>query len=487
MSRPLLLGIDDGTSGVKVAAYDLRLRQVARAHRTIALRHPRAGWVEQDATEVLAAVIDAVAEVLDATDGEVVACGLDHQGESVLAWDSASGEPAGPMIVWQDRRGADVLARLSAEGLAEVADLSGLPPDAYFSAASLGWLLADGGLADRPKLRLGTLDAFLSDRLGAGHATDPSTVSRTQLSGIVGRGEPGWDARLLEIFGVPGRALPAIRDSVGDLGSLRHPRWRQALPLRARVTDQQAALAGTGCVRPGHAKATYGTGVFVLALMGERPPVEARSVGLLPTVAWRTATGTSYALDGGVFSAGSLLEWLARGLGLAASVPELLGIAASVPDAGGVRLLPALGGLGAPWWRPDARGVLAGLSAHTRPAHIARAAVDAICERVLDIVEAASRLVQVGELRIDGGLTHAPGFAQRQATLLGRPVWRTDADATCRGVAALAAVGAGIIGSVADIDPLLPPMVRVEPGVGAGGSGTRPWTAFVERAAGLPD
>jgi glycerol kinase len=202
--------------------------------------------VEQDASEVLAAVVDAVAEVLDATDGEVVACGLDHQGESVLAWDAASGEPAGPMIVWQDQRGADVLSRLSDETRDEVERRSGLPPDAYFSAASLAWLVSDGRLSDGPGLRLGTLDAFLSDRLGAGHATDASTASRTQLSGVVGAGDVGWDARLLRIFGVPERALPVIRDSVGELGQLRHPRWRQALPLRARVADQQAALAGTG-------------------------------------------------------------------------------------------------------------------------------------------------------------------------------------------------------------------------------------------------
>lgn len=443
--------------------------------------------MEQDADEVLAAVVDAVAEVLDATDGDVVACGLDHQGESVLAWDAASGEPVGPMIVWQDQRGADVLARLTAADRAEVERLSGLPPDPYFSAASLAWMLADGGLADRAGLRLGTLDAFLSDRLGAGHVTDPSTVSRTQLSGVVGEGDEGWDARLLSIFGVPERALPSIADSMGELGELRHPRWRRTLPLRARVTDQQASLAGTGCVRPGRAKATYGTGVFVLALAGDQPPREARAHGLLPTVAWRTAAGTCFALDGGVFAAGSMLAWLARDLGFAASVPDLLALAASVPDAGGVRVLPALGGLGAPWWRPDARGVITGLSAHTRPAHVARAALDAIRERVVDIVDAVSHLVAVDDLRIDGGLARAPGFAEHQAALLGRPVWRTDGDATCRGVAALAAVGAGIIASVEDIDGLLPEMERVDPTPGVGVSDRRAWTRFVERAADLLD
>lgn len=484
MSEPLLLGIDDGTSGVKVAAYDLGLHEVARAHRAVTLRHPRPGWVEQDATHVLDAVVDAVAEVLGRVHGEVVACGLDHQGESVLAWDATTGQPAGPIIVWQDQRGTEVLARQSDDAGREVARLSGLPPDGYFSAASMGWLMTDGGLADRAGLRLGTVDAFLSDRLGAGHATDPSTASRTQLSGIVGDGADGWDPGLLALFDVPEHALPSIHDSVGDLGMLRHPRWRQALPLRARVADQQAALAGTGCVRPGRAKATYGTGVFVLALAGDAPPRGARAQGLLPTVAWRTPSGTTYALDGGVFSAGSMLEWLASGLGMAPSVPDLLALATEVPDAAGVRVLPALGGLGAPWWRPGARGAIAGLTAHSRPPHVVRAALDAICERVVDIVTAMSRLVPVDELLVDGGLVRSQGFAARQATLLGRPVRRTDGDATCRGVAALAAVGAGVIPSVADIDTLLPPAEPVAPDPGAR-PGREGWTGFVERAAGL--
>lgn len=487
MPRPLLLGIDEGTSGAKVVAYDLGLRPVASARRAVATHHPRPRWVEQDAKEVLEAVVDAVAEVLDATDGEVVACGLDHQGESVVAWDAGTGEPLGPIIVWQDERGTDVLARLSDAERDEVATRSGLPPDAYFSAASLGWLAADGGLGGRPGTRMGTLDAFLSDRLGAGFATDASTASRTQLSGIVVDGAMDWDPRLLDLFGVSADALPRILDSSGDLGELRHPRWRQPLPLRARVVDQQASLAGTGCVLPGRAKATYGTGVFVLVHTGDAIATGAGAVGLLPTVAWRIAGETTGALDGGVFSAGSMLEWLASDLGLAPDVPALLGLAAGVPDAAGVRVLPALGGMGAPWWRRDARGVIAGLSAHTRPPHIARAAVDAIAQRVADIVRAADGLVDVRDLRIDGGLTREPGFAARQATILGRPVWRTDADATARGVAALAAVGGRILDRIEDIDPLLPTFERIDPDPGHPRADGAAWERFVERAVDLLD
>jgi glycerol kinase len=485
VSRRLLLGIDEGTSGAKVVAYDLELRPVASARRAVTTRHPRPGWVEQDPDEVLGAVVDAVAEVLDATDGEVVACGLDHQGESVVAWDAPTGRSLGPIIVWQDQRGAEVLARLSDGERDEVAARSGLPPDAYFSAASLGWMMADGGLEARPELRLGTLDAFLSERLGAGFATDASTASRTQLSGIVGGGGDGWDARLLELFGVPADALPPILGSTGDLGELRHPRWRQPLPLRARVVDQQASLAGTGCVLPGRARATYGTGVFVLVHTGDTIATRALAAGLLPTVAWRVGGRTSGAVDGGVFSAGSMLEWLALDIGLAPDVPALLDLAASVPDAEGVRILPALGGLGAPWWRPDARGTIAGLSAHSRPAHIARAALDAIAERVGDIVRAADGLVPVEDLRIDGALTRAPGFARRQATILGRPVWRSDADATARGAAALAAVGAGILARVEDIDALLPAFERVDPDPSARRTDPVARARFVGRAADL--
>ena len=311
----LLLGIDEGTTGVKAALFDERLRPVAEARRDKVNRHPQAGWVEQDGEEVLAAVVDAVAELLDGADEEVAACGLDHQGESVLAWDAESGAPLSPIVVWQDKRSQEVLDRLgSAEE--EVRELSGLPFDPYFSAAKLAWLLEnDSGVAaarDAGTLRMGTVDSFLCDRLGAGFATDASTASRTQLHAL---GRPGFDARLGEIFGVPLDVLPEVRDTAGDLGVLRHESWPVELPLRGQVVDQQAALAGAGCVVPGRVKATYGTGVFVLSHAGDEVPRP--EGGLLPTVAWRIDGRTEYALDGGVFTAGAMLEWMCRELGLA--------------------------------------------------------------------------------------------------------------------------------------------------------------------------
>ena len=227
----------------------------------------------------------------------------------MLAWDAETGRPLSPVVVWQDKRQGDILAELAGDEN-EIRARSSLPLDPYFSAGKYAWLLRNG-LSVTPSLRLGNVDAWLTDRLGAGFATDASTASRTQLHRL---GDPGWDPWLCERFGVPIDALPPVGDSVGELGMLRHERWPVDLPLTARVVDQQAALAGAGCVVPGRVKATYGTGVFVLAHVGDEIPAPAG--GLLPTVAWRIGGRTEYALDGGVFAAGEMLEWLCRELGV---------------------------------------------------------------------------------------------------------------------------------------------------------------------------
>jgi glycerol kinase len=480
----LLLGIDEGTSAVKAVLYDTDLRPVAEARRDKRLSYPRSGWVEQDASEVLAAVVEAVAEVLSAAGSrEVTACGLDHQGESVLAWDAGTGEPLTPIVTWQDKRSQPILDRLAAAGHGDqIQARSGLPLDPYFSAAKLTWLLENDDSVSRARdsgtLRLGTVDSFLCDRLGAGFATDLSTVSRTQL------GPLGWDPALLEIFGVPLETLPAIADTAGDLGVLRHPSWPVELPLRARCVDQQAALAGAGCVKPGLVKATYGTGVFVLAHAGSSRP--SPPGGLLPTVAWRIDGRVEWAIDGGVFTAGALLEWLSRDLGLAADPAALAALAASVDDADGVRVLPALSGVGAPWWKPSARAVLAGITAGTRPSHVARAALEAIAWRVADVLDVVRQTVPVPVevLRVDGGLTRDPTLLRLQADSAGVTVQRGAIDATAAGAAALAAVGAGIWESTLEIAERIPVGEPVVPArddrwrVGAHAE----WRAFVERA-----
>jgi glycerol kinase len=457
----LLLGIDEGTTGVKAALFDERLRPVREARRDKVNRHPQPGWVEQDGEEVLTGVVEAVAELLDGADEEVVACGLDHQGESVLAWDAQSSAPLSPIVVWQDKRSQQVLDRLG-DAEDEVRERSGLPFDPYFSAAKMAWLLERNEAVQRAHdagtLRMGTVDSFLCDRLGAGFATDASTASRTQLHAL---GRPGFDGRLAEVFGVPLDVLPDVRDSVGDLGVLRHDSWPAELPLRGQVVDQQAALAGAGCVVPGRVKATYGTGVFVLSHAGDEVPRP--EGGLLPTVAWRIDGRTEYALDGGVFTAGAMLEWMCRELGLAGRPAELAALARDVEDSAGTRVLPGLAGLGAPWWRPEARAVLAGLHGGTTRAHVARAALEGIAWRVADVVAAMRETVEVRSLRVDGGLTNEPLLLQLQADAIGVPVEAAGADATVLGAAALAAVGSGAIGSLAEAAELTPVEQRVEP------------------------
>lgn len=480
----LLLGIDEGTSAVKAVLYDADLRPVAEARREKQLSHPRPGWVEQDANEVLDAVVGAVGELLAHAPEPISACGLDHQGESVLAWDAEDGCPLTPIVTWQDKRSQEVLDRLENDGQADaVRSRSGMPLDPYFSAGKLTWLLEHDGAVqtalEAGTLRMGTVDSFLCDRLGAGFATDPSTASRTQL------GAPQWDPVLLDTFGVPAAVLPEIADTAGELGELRHPSWPQELPLRARCVDQQAALAGAGCVRPGLVKATYGTGVFVLAHAGEERPTPAG--GLLPTVAWSVGGQVEWAIDGGVFTAGALLDWLSRDLGLATDPAALAAAAASVEDAAGVKVLPALAGVGAPWWRPQARAVIAGLTAAARPAHIARAALGAIAWRVADIVEVIREAVPVEVLRVDGGLTRDSTLLQLQADTAGVSVQRGLLDATAAGAAALAAVGSGIWGSTQEIADRVPAAERLEPRLDADwrAAARTEWRGFVERASAL--
>jgi len=463
VSDGLLLGIDEGTTAVKVALFDCRLQAVAKARRPVAVTHPHPGWVEQDPELILEAVVDAVAEVLEQAGGrEVLAAGLDHQGESVLAWEARSGQPLTPVLVWQDKRHEALLATIEDK----VSARSGLPLDPYFSAGKLAWLLQHDGAVraarDAGSLRLGTADAFLTQRLGGRFATDLSTASRTQL---LAPGTCDWDEELLAAFGVQRQWLPVLGPSFGRLGELEHERWPVALALTAQLVDQQAALAGSGAVKVGELKATYGTGVFVLG----RTEGTVAAKGLLPTIAWAAPDGVggigevAHALDGGVFAAGSLLDWLAGGLGLAADTPALAAAAGSVKDSDGVMLLPALTGLGAPWWRPQARAVIAGLHPGVGPGQLARAALEAIAWRVADIVEAMAEMAPVERLRVDGGLTNDDAMLQIQADALGLPLELGSADATVLGAAMLAGVGAGVFASVEEAAGLLPPGRAVAP------------------------
>jgi glycerol kinase len=481
----LLLGVDEGTTAVKATLFDERLRPVRETRRDKANRHPRPGWVEQDGEEVLRAVVQAVAELLEEAPGEVVACGLDHQGESVLAWDAESGVPLSPIVVWQDKRSQEVLDRL-APFEEEIRRRSGLPLDPYFSAGKLAWLLEHEPAVARAReagtLRMGTVDSFLCDRLGAGFATDASTASRTQLHAL---GTPGFDPWLCERFGVPVDVLPQVRATVGELGTLRHESWPVELALCGQAVDQQAALAGAGCVVPGRVKATYGTGVFILAHVGEGVPQPAG--GLLPTVAWQIGDRTEYAIDGGVFAAGAMLEWLCRELGVADDPAALGALARKADGSAGARVLPALAGIGAPWWRPDARAVIGGIYGGTTAANVARAALEGIAWRVADVVAAIRETVDVRTLRVDGGLTNEPLMLELQAEAIGVAVEAGAADATVAGAAALGAVGAGVFASLVEAADLLGVDRRVEPsrdGAWRAAQHER-WRAFVQAAAKL--
>ncbi len=487
MSAELLLGIDEGTTAVKAALFDSDLTVVAEARRPVPVSHPHPGWVEQDPELVLEAVVDTVAELLAESGGrEVCAAGLDHQGESVLAWDARDGRALTPVVVWQDKRQDTLLAAIDPQAV----ERSGLPLDPYFSAGKLAWLLDnDSGVRrarDDGSLRLGTVDAFLTDRLGGRFATDLSTASRTQLLAVGGR---DWDEQLLKTFGVQREHLPAIGPTFGPLGRLHHARWPFPVALSAQLVDQQAALAGCGAVASGQCKATYGTGVFVLG----RTDGPVRAPGLLPTIAWAApddAGGVGEvagALDGGVFAAGSLLDWLAGGLGLATDAAALAKAAASVPDSAGVVVLPALAGLGAPWWNSEAHGVIAGLHLGVGAAHIARAVLEAIAWRVADIVESMAAVVPVDQLRVDGGLTNDETLLEIQADALGLPLAVGRADATVLGAAMLAGVGAGVFASVEDAAVRLPHRRVVAPQMDPRERAERRerWRAFVRAAAAL--
>jgi glycerol kinase len=484
---PLLLGIDEGTTAVKAALFESDLTPLAEARRPVATSHPAAGLVEQDAEEVLAAVVAAVAEVLAAAQGRGVIAGLAHQGESVLAWDARDGRALTPIVTWQDKRQEPLLAKIDP---AAAVSVTGLPLDPYFSAGKLAWLQAhDNAVAaarDGGRLRMGTVDAFLSDRLGGRFATDLSTASRTQLLALGGR---DWDEGLLELFGLRAEWLPRVGPTFGALGGLRHESWPVAVSLCAQLVDQQAALAGSGAIAPGEVKATYGTGVFVLG----RTDGPARAEGLLPTVAW-AAPGASeeigevdYALDGGVFAAGALLEWMAHDLGLAADVPSLAALAATVSDSAGTMLLPALTGLGSPWWQPGARGVIAGLHGGVRPAHLARAGLEAIARRVADVVEAMASQIPIASLRVDGGLTNDPTLLQIQADALGLPLAVGRADTTVLGAALLAGLGAGTFSSLREAVAHLPGERIVSPASdpAARRADRERWRRFVGAAAQL--
>jgi glycerol kinase len=423
----VILAIDQGTTGTTCLVVDDGLQVVGRAYHELPQHFPRPGWVEHDPDEIWDSVVASAGNALaDAgvRPGDLTAIGITNQRETTVLWERASGRPVAPAIVWQDRRTAERCRELDAELLRE---RTGLVPDPYFSATKLEWLLARTH-ARRDTLAFGTVDSWLVWKLTRGevHATDVTNASRTLLARL---DTLEWDDDLLAVFGVDRAVLPEIRRSVDVFGDAAF--LDVSIPIKGIAGDQQAALYGQGCHEAGQGKATYGTGSFLLVHTGPTPIPPPH--GLLAT-----AAADGYALEGAVLTSGAALQWLRDGLGILADAAESDALARSVGSTDGVVFVPALTGLGSPWWDADARGLVTGITRGTTRAHLVRAALEAIAHQVADVVDALPERVEV--LRADGGASANPFLMQLQADLLGCPVEvAAERETTALGAAALAA------------------------------------------------
>ena len=469
MSEPPILAIDQGTSGTTCLLVTPGGEVLHRAYREVAIAYPRPGWVEQDAEQLWQSVVETAREVLTRSDVHPAAIGITNQRETVVTFDRTTLEPVAPAIVWQCRRSTELCASHREAGdEAVVRELTGLLLDPYFSGTKLEMLLGEQPDLKRRgrdgELAAGTIDAWLTARLTGGRvfATDASNASRTLLFNIH-TGE--WDDELCSLFSVPRAMLPDVVDSAGRIAVTDPDSFLGlAIPVCGIAGDQQAALFGQACVARGMSKNTYGTGSFVLANVGETAPQLAH--GLLSTVAWRIAGRLTYALEGSIFVTGAGLKWLRDQLGLITRVDEAGPLFDSVPDSNGCFFIPALAGLGAPFWDPDARGALVGLTAGVNRAHVVRAVVEAMAYRTRDVVEAmeAAGGIRFAELRVDGGASVMDGLCQFQSDLLGLPVARAaTAETTAAGAAMLAAIGVGMRSGVDEVAAGWRPGRRFEP------------------------
>ncbi|HEX4910468.1 MAG TPA: glycerol kinase GlpK [Permianibacter sp.] len=458
MSR-YLLALDQGTSSSRALLFDHNAQLVASHAVPFACVFPQPGWVEQDANVLWRSQRDAVTGVLNASGisaRDILAVGITNQRETVIAWDAETGSPLYNAIVWQCRRTADFCAQLKAHGHEpDIRQRTGLVIDPYFSASKMRWLLdevpAVQAAAQTGRLRFGTVDCWLVWQLSGGkqHITDASNASRTQLYNLH---SGDWDDGLLQRFGIPRASLPQIVDCAGQLAEIDARHFGAALPITGMAGDQQAALFGQACFAPGLTKNTYGTGCFMLMNTGEH--IVQSKHGLLSTVAWQLHGQRTYALEGSVFVAGALIQWLRDNLGLIAKSRDIEALAQQVPDNGGVYIVPAFTGLGAPHWDADARGLICGLTRGSNKAHIARAALEAVAYQNVDVLCAmeADAGMPLPELRIDGGMAVNDLLCQFQADVLQRPVLRPQVvESTARGAALLAGLGAGLWRTLSDI------------------------------------
>lgn len=476
-SMPCLLAIDAGTSGVRTLAFDETGQVLEVSYRELSQFYPHPSWVEHDATEIRDAVCSTLNEVgsrLVARGVSVDAVGITNQRETVVSWDRGSGNPLARAVVWQDRRTSDRCRQLEDEGLSDmVRARTGLVLDPYFSATKIEWLLKDGGIELTPATVFATVDAWLIWNLTGGPdggvlATEASNASRTMLMDIA---KLRWSEELCELFGVPVSTLPEIKPSCGRFGELAGDLVSDELrgvPVSAVAGDQQAALFGQACFDKGMAKATYGTGTFVLLNVGAAVPAPVE--GLLTSVAWdldgrNQQAPISYVLEGAVFSTGSAIQWLRDGLGLIAEAAEIGPLAEQVPGTDGVYVVPAFTGLGSPWWDPYARGVVTGLTRGAGRAHVARAVVEAMAYQVRDVVDAMRDAgAPLAQLRVDGGASVMDLLLQLQADQIRSPVIRAAcAESTGLGAATMAGLAEGTWGSLAELSKSWASNMEFEP------------------------
>ena len=467
MANEYVLAIDAGTTGVRSRAVFADDRPGRASYREFTQYFPRPGWVEHDPDEIWTALLATMRDVIDEL-GPPAAIGITNQRETVVAWNRVDGRVHGRAIVWQDRRTADTCQRLEDDGhLPTVRRITGLVLDPYFSGTKMRWLL-DHVVDDRNDLAFGTIDSWIVWKLTAGSvfATDPSNASRTMLFDIT---TMSWSDEMCDLLGVPRSTLAEVRPSSERWGVTACDEIPRGIPISGVAGDQQSALFGQACLRPGMAKNTYGTGSFVLMNVGNTCP--APHDGLLTTVAWTLpgvdgAPVTTYALEGAVFVTGAAVQWLRDGLGIIEASSEIGPLAETVNDSGGVVIVPAFTGLGSPWWDPLARGTILGITRGTSRAHLARAVVDAMALQTRDAVEAMVTASGVGlaELRVDGGASVMDLLLRIQADQLGIPVRRpADQETTALGAAFLAGLAEGIWPDLASIEARWTTDALVEP------------------------
>jgi glycerol kinase len=491
MARDLVLAIDQGTTGTTALLLDRDVRVLASHNQEFPNHYPQPGHVEHDVDEIWQSVGAAVGGAMAAagvTADRIAAIGITNQRETSVFWDRDTGTPLHRALVWQDRRTADRCAQLRADGLEQrFKQGTGLVLDPYFSGTKAAWILdnVDGARAKASdgQALFGTIDTYVAWRLTGAHVTDASNASRTLLMDL---DTTDWDPELLDILGVPASCLPRIVDSSGVVGHTQGVGFLpDGIPVAGLIGDQQGALFGQACFGQGMAKCTYGTGAFVLLNTGERKAYSDH--GMLTTVAWRLGGQTSYALEGSAFIAGAAVQWLRDGLGIIQSAAEIEPLALSVPDSGGVVFVPALAGLGAPHWRPDARGLFSGITGGTSRAHLARAVLEGIALQIRDILGAMSQDLgaPLAELRVDGGATRNDLLLQMQSDVLGTPCVRPkQLETTALGSGFLAGLAVGVWDSPDAVSSAWRQDRRFEPGVEL--STLTPlferWTAAVERA-----